>query len=106
VDLYAFDPYEHVVVYGLTYVHSSNDQTVPLLVGSDDGVKVFLNGTVVHRVLPPLRISRPDQDRVPLALKKGWNTLLIKIENNLGGYNFFARVVDPAHSVRFSIRTP
>jgi len=106
VDLYDFEPNEHVVVYALTYVHSSTDQTVPLLLGSDDGVKVFFNGAVIHRVLPPLRISRPDQDRVPLALKKGWNTLLIKIENNLGGYNFYARVIDPARSVRFSLRTP
>jgi hypothetical protein len=27
-----------------------------------------------------------------LNLKPGWNKLLIKIENNLGGYAFFARL--------------
>lgn len=102
MDLYHFDPYEMVVVYALTFVHSPVDQTLPLLLGTDDGVKVFLNGEPLHRVLA-IRVVRPDQDRVPLALKKGWNTLLLKIENNYGGYNFYARVLDPGRTLRFSV---
>ena len=39
-------------------------------------------------------LDRLDQDRVVLPLKKGWNSLLMKIENNFGGYAFFARVID------------
>jgi hypothetical protein len=49
-----------------------------------------------------IRVVRPDQDRIPLTLKKGWNTLMLKIENNYGGYNFYARVLDPGHTLRFS----
>ena len=101
MDLYHFDPYEMVVVYALTYIYAPKDQTVPLLLGTDDGVKVFLNTTPIHRVMA-IRVVRPDQDRVPLALKKGWNTLMLKIENNYGGYNFYARVLDPGHTLRFS----
>ncbi len=101
MDLYHFDPYEMVVVYALTYVYSSKDQTVPLLLGTDDGVKVFVNGTPVHRVLA-IRVVKPDNDRVPIALRQGWNTLMLKIENNYGGYNFYARVLDPGHTLRFS----
>jgi hypothetical protein len=101
VDLYSFDPNELVVVYALAYVYSPNDQTLPLLLGSDDGVKVFLNGKEIHRVLM-VRIAEPDQDRVPLELKKGWNTLLLKIENNFGGYNFYARILDLEDSVKFA----
>jgi hypothetical protein len=100
-DLYMFDPYELVVVYALTYIYSPKDQTVPLLLGSDDGVKVFLNGKEIHRFLA-VRIAEPDQDNVPLKLKRGWNTLMLKIENNFGGYNFYARVLDLEDSVRFS----
>jgi hypothetical protein len=103
VDLYIFDPYEMVVVYALTYIRSAKDQTLPLLLGSDDGVKVFLNGKEIHRVLK-IRVAEPDQDRVSLQLKKGWNTLLLKIENNFGGYNFFARVLDPEKSLQFQTR--
>ena len=70
MDLYQFDPYEMVVVYALTYIYSPKDQTVPLLLGTDDGVKVFLNKTPLHRVLA-VRVVRPDQDRVPLAAEEG-----------------------------------
>ncbi len=101
MDLYQFDPYEMVVVYALTYVFSPIDQTVPLLLGSDDGIKVFLNAREIHRFLA-IRVAEPDQDQVALPLKKGWNELMLKIENNYGGYNFYARVLDPTHSVTFS----
>ena len=101
MDLYQFDPYEMVVVYALTYVYSPKNQTVPFLLGSDDGVKVFLNGGEIHRLLA-VRVAAPDQDRVPLKLKEGWNALMVKIENNYGGYNFYARVLDPGHSLVFS----
>ncbi|MBI4535557.1 MAG: DUF2961 domain-containing protein [Ignavibacteriae bacterium] len=100
MDLYKYDPYELVVVYALTYISSPRDQTVPLLLGTDDGVKVFLNDVEIHRVLK-IRVAEPDQDRVPLALKKGWNKLLLKIENNFGGYNFYARMLDPEGALRF-----
>jgi len=98
VELYGFKPNELVVVYALSYVLSPTEQTLPLLLGSDDGVKVFLNGTPVHRVLT-LRGAEPDQDRVPLHLARGWNALLLKVENNYGGYGFYARVRDPSHTI-------
>lgn len=101
MDLYKYDPYEMVVVYALTYIYSSKDQTMSLLLGSDDGVKVFFNDQEVHRVLK-IRIGMPDQDKVPLRLKQGWNKLMLKIENNYGGYNFYARVLDPDDSLVFS----
>ena len=101
MDLYKYDPYELVVVYACTFVHSPKDQTLPFLVGSDDGIKVFLNDKEIHRILK-IRVAAPDQDRIPLVLRKGWNKLMLKIENNFGGYNFYARVMDPEKTLRFS----
>jgi hypothetical protein len=101
MDLYKYDPYEMVVVYALTYVYTQKEQELPLLLGSDDGVKVFLNDREIHRVLM-VRVVKVDQDRVPLKLTKGWNKLMLKIENNAGGYNFYARVLDPEGSLVFS----
>jgi hypothetical protein len=101
VDLYKFDPYELVVVYALTHIFSPKDQTLPLLLGTDDGAKVFLNDKEIYR-LATVRISVVDHDRVMLDLKKGWNKLLLKIENNYGGYNFYARVLDLEDSLVFS----
>jgi hypothetical protein len=105
VDLSMFDPHDLVVAYAFTYLHSPENQTLPLLLGSDDGVKVFLNGEEIHRMLT-IRGAEPDQDNVPLHLKKGWNRLLLKIENNFGGYNFYARIPDPAGTLKFNAARP
>jgi len=94
-------PYEFVVCYTLTYIYSAQEQSVPLLIGSDDGSKVFLNDEELYRFLE-VRIAAPDQDRVELNLKKGWNKLLLKIENNFGGYAFFARIMDANSNLRYS----
>jgi hypothetical protein len=95
-------PYEFVVCYALTYVYSPEEQSVPLLIGSDDGSKVFLNDEELYRFLD-VRIAAPDQDNVKLNLKKGWNKLLLKIENNFGGYAFFARILDANSNLRYSL---
>jgi len=105
VDLMFLDPNVHVVAYASTFVWSPADQTLPLFLGSDDGAKVFLNGAEVFRLLT-IRGPAPDQDRVPLALRKGWNRLLLKIEQNLGGYGFYARIRDTARTLRYSPAKP
>ena len=81
------------MTYAFTYIYSPDERDVPLSIGSDDGIKVFVNGKPVYKKLL-VRISEPDQDRINIHLEKGWNTLLLKIENNFGGYAFFARVID------------
>jgi hypothetical protein len=101
VDLSSFDPYELVVAYAVTYVYSPKDQTLPLMLGSDDGVKVLLNDKEAFRLLV-LRGAQPDQNSIPLALKQGWNKLMLKIENNYGGFGFYARIPDLDNSLTFS----
>ncbi|MFA3783301.1 glycoside hydrolase family 172 protein [Melioribacteraceae bacterium 4301-Me] len=95
------NPNELVVTYALTYVYSPYEQTLPLLFSSDDGSKVFLNDEMIFRFLK-INIAQPDQFKIPLHLKKGWNKLLLKIENNLGGYGFYARILDLDNTLVFS----
>lgn len=97
-----FKPYEFIVVYALTYVYSPEDQTVPMLIGSDDGAKVFLNDEQLYRFLE-VRIAAPDQDTIDLPLKKGWNKLMVKAENNFGGFAFYARIIDRNDNLKYSI---
>ena len=103
MDLYHYTPHELVVSYALTHVYAEEARNATLLLGTDDGAKVFLNGQEVHRVTG-IRVAQPDQDRVVLPLQKGWNALLLKIENNLGGYNFYARFPDTGDAPRVSAR--
>jgi hypothetical protein len=84
-------PYEFAVCYAVTYIYSEMNKTVTLFIGSDDGAKVFLNNKQLYRYLG-VRIAEPDQAEIKLNLKPGWNKLMLKIENNLGGYAFYARI--------------
>ncbi len=97
------NPYEFVISYAFTLVYSPMDQTVPFFIGSDDGSKVFLNGKEYYRFLD-IRVAAPDQDIIQLPLKKGWNELLLKLENNFGGYAFYARIRDKNGSLKYSIQ--
>jgi hypothetical protein len=62
-----------------------------------------LNGQELYRFLD-VRIAAPDQDRVDLPLKKGWNRLLLKLENNFGGYAFYARLIDRNENLTITAR--
>jgi len=67
-----------------------------LSLGSDDGIKVWLNGKLVHRNLV-CRGSAPGQDTAPVKLAKGRNRVLVKVEQQLGGFNFYLAVLDHGH---------
>ncbi|KAA3614486.1 MAG: DUF1553 domain-containing protein [Planctomycetota bacterium] len=61
--------------------------------GSDDALKVWLNGDVVlDRNVQ--RAAAPDQDRVDLHLRAGVNHLLLKVVNYKGGFGFAFRRVE------------
>ena len=66
-----------VVGYAFTYVYTPKATESVLLLGSDDGIVVWLNGTEIHRN-DVLRQAIPDEDVIPCQLKTGWNTILCK----------------------------
>lgn len=82
------------VAYLRTAVQSPAQQEAILELGTDDGVKAWLNGNLVHahNVARPLGIG---SDKVPVTLQPGWNTLLLKITQNNLGWEFTARFTRP-----------
>lgn len=87
-----FPGQENCAAYLRTCISVPDDCTGLLLIGSDDGVKVWLNGKVVHSN----NVDRGeviDQDTAPISLKKGSNDLLIKITQGGGGWSACARIV-------------
>ena len=81
-------PEDDVIGYALTYIDSETERTEILSLGSDDGIKVWVNDQLiwsnfVHRALAPA------QDVIALPLKKGSNKLLIKISNGWGLGDFW-----------------
>ena len=66
------------VVYGFVRLSSQREQNTTMFVGSDDTVKVWLNGELVHQYLHG-RGASDYQDQFPVTLKQGINTLLVSI---------------------------
>ncbi|MGB2905533.1 MAG: glycoside hydrolase family 172 protein [Candidatus Aminicenantaceae bacterium] len=94
-------PKEQAVAYGFTYVYAPEERSTQLLIGSDDGVRIWLNGDLVH-TNPAYRGAYPDQDRIPVHLKQGWNTLLVKVLQGSGGWGYYIRFADPEHTLVYS----
>jgi CubicO group peptidase (beta-lactamase class C family) len=84
---------DYAVAYALADVRSARAGVVLLGLGSDDAVKVWLNGKLVHSNWV-LRALGKDQDLVPLDLREGRNQLLLKIQNASAEWSFAARSLD------------
>lgn len=82
---------ENRVAYLRTHLFSPRAQRARLEIGSDDGVKVWLNGALVHGKNAP-RGVRPGEDIVAVDLREGWNTLLLKVTQGAGDWAVCCRV--------------
>jgi HEAT repeat protein len=77
--------------YLRTNVWSDKSQKVLLELGSDDGIKVWLNGQLVH-ANNATRPASPGQDKAEVTLKQGWNQLLLKVTQSGGEWAVCARI--------------
>jgi hypothetical protein len=82
---------DYTVGYAWAEFESPRDTEAWLGLGSDDGVKIWLNGKLVHDQWVR-RPSRIDDEIVPLRLNKGANRLLIKIQNATDQWSFTYRL--------------
>ncbi len=78
------------VAYAYCEIDSAQDRETVLGVGSDDGIKIWLNHEVVHDHHIG-RGARVDEDQVPVRLKKGKNKLLVKVDESAGAWGFYLR---------------
>lgn len=76
------------VAYGCITLDSPMKQDTTMYVGSDDAVKVWLNGTLVHNN-PIDRPSYDYQDNFPVILEQGTNILLVAVYECSGGWTGF-----------------
>ncbi|HKI90081.1 MAG TPA: DUF4838 domain-containing protein, partial [Draconibacterium sp.] len=80
-----------VLAYGYTEIESPDAKVMILGLGTNDGCRVWLNGTQILDV-PTERGLSVDDDLIPVSLKKGKNKLLIKVEERGGSWGFCARL--------------
>ena len=91
--------------YALITLESDSDQDgVDMKVGSDDSVKVWLNGEEVHNN-PVNRGAGDFQDTFQVDIKQGDNLLLVKVSERGGGWSMFVGVDADVNAV-FKPATP
>ena len=66
------------VAYGVVHLFSEREQNINMFVGSNDAVKVWLNGKLIHNN-PVHRFSEDYQDMFPVNLGLGRNVLLVAV---------------------------
>jgi uncharacterized protein (DUF362 family) len=102
--IYFFDDYIDIgkyydyptscIVYAFAYFKAPKDQTAELWVGSDEAFKVFVNGEEVYKFDGVRQHSLPN-DIIPIDIKKGENTLMVKVLQRMGAFDFALNICEP-----------
>jgi CubicO group peptidase (beta-lactamase class C family) len=96
-DIIDFDSIFNRADFASAYAYAEVEAVQPgvalLGVGSDDGVKVWHNGKLVHKNWIA-RAIQPDNDIVEIPLVKGKNEILVEVQDGEGGWGFTARFLD------------
>jgi len=87
-------PEEFSIAYAWAEIEIPEKMRGLLGIGSDDGVKAWLNGKLIHENWIG-RAPQPDDDVVPVEFSKGKNQLLLKIQNMEGPWGFVCRLLGP-----------
>ena len=85
--------------YALITLESATAQfDVTMRAGSDDSIKIWLNGAVVHNN-PINRGAQDYLDRFKVDLKQGDNLLLVKVSERDGGWGMFVGIDTEVNAV-------
>jgi hypothetical protein len=84
-----------VAGYAFRTIHVDRARTVKVLAGSDDALRVWVNGTLVIQALA-LRSARPDTDVALVELRPGPNNLLVEVSQGAGDWGLYLRLEDEA----------
>jgi putative membrane-bound dehydrogenase-like protein len=78
--------------YMYAEIESPLDQDGEVLLGADDGARLWVNGSAVF-VSRETRAAAPEQNKIPVKLRKGVNTILLKVANGNNPHGFFFTLV-------------
>ncbi len=81
------------VSYTFATVTSPDEREVQFRFDSDDQGKIWLNGTEVFAHTKTFA-AKVDHFTIPVKLKQGKNSILVKVCNEQGGWGFYFRITD------------
>ena len=94
-------PTPMTVGYTLVYVHAPKATDSVMLIGSDDEIAVWLNGTEIHRKIINAGATA-DAEAVPCQLKAGWNTVLCQKVDLGWSWGLYLRFTDADGVLRYA----
>jgi len=104
-----FDPSEHVCAYALCFVTAPEDVDVQIRLATNDSGKMWLNGELVFDY-PSEGTVYLDRDIVPVTLRRGATSVLLKICNGDNQWGLVFRITDlegrPAEGLHFTAFPP
>jgi len=86
------DPSNFALAYAWAEIDLPEKTAGLLGIGSDDAIKVWLNGTLVHEHWVERGLQR-DDDLVPVQFQAGTNRLVLKVQNIQGDWAFVCRLL-------------
>ncbi len=78
--------------YAMVYLWSDTARAATLAVGADDGVFAWWNDALVVDIASCQGVNA-DQFTAPVEVTAGWNTLLLKVRDQGGGWGHMARLL-------------
>lgn len=94
LDLTDWQPGDHCVLYARTRIYAPADLAVLFQIGSDDGIKLRVNGQLVH-VHNAVRGLVRGQDRAQAHLRRGWNEIVVKLTQHTAGCGLWIEILQP-----------
>jgi len=92
--------------YFYLYIESKKKLSdVDLWLGSDDTLKVWINGEVVH-THPGDRGITVDSDKITIDLNPKWNSMMAKIGETGGGWRFSANFPKQPKEIKLTTKKP
>ena len=84
---------ENRLCFVRTSIHCAEKQPARLDFGTDDANETWLNGKSIFSFAEG-GAAIPGEHKVPVTLNKGWNTLMLKVTQISGPWQFCLRIVD------------
>ena len=82
------------VVYVIEYVYEEKEISRLLSLGSDDGIKIWVNSQEIYS-RNKWRGLRINDDLVQVEFREGWNTIVYKVSQGGGGWGLYRKLQNP-----------
>ena len=99
IDLGSFlgSPSGKQVAYAFTYFTAPKEQTAEFWIGSDEAMRIYMNGEIIYDYTGIRAYDKQTivAEKFTATLAAGENTLLVKVYNNSGRFDFALNICEP-----------